>query len=91
MCFREWLAMIFCRASIRHHELKGLIMSVSQDTVDQITAQVTKSKDEIVARVADLEQQVADGQAPDFTALKAAVQGVDDLNADAPAPVEPTV
>ena len=69
--------------------LRRIIMSAAQDTVDQLTAQVLKSKDEVVGLIADLEAQVAAGEAPDFTALKAAVQGVDDIVADVVVPVEP--
>lgn len=56
----------------------------AQDTVDQLTAQVLKSKEEVLGKISDLEAQVAAGETPDFTELKAAVQGVDDLVPDAP-------
>lgn len=61
----------------------------AQDTVDQLTAQVLKSKEEVLGKISDLEAQVAAGETPDFTELKAAVQGVDDIVADVPA--EPVV
>ncbi|WP_196249889.1 hypothetical protein [Rhodococcoides fascians] len=63
-------------------------MSAAQDTVDQLTAQVTKTKDEVLGKIADLEAQVAAGETPDFTELKAAIQGVDDIVPDAVDPVE---
>lgn len=62
-------------------------MSESQDAVDAVTAQLGKAKDEILAEVAALQAQVDAGQPVDLTALKAAAQGLDDLNADPePAP-----
>ncbi|MBB3752508.1 hypothetical protein FHT44_005020 [Mycolicibacterium sp. BK634] len=57
-------------------------MTAVQDTVDALTAQLGKAKDEIIAKVADLEAQVAAGEAPDLTALKAAVQALDDVVPD---------
>lgn len=69
--------------------LRRIIMSAAQDTVDQLTAQVTKSKEEVLGKIADLEAQVAAGETPDFTELKAAVQGVDDIVADVEVPAEP--
>lgn len=69
--------------------LRRLIMSAAQDTVDQLTAQVLKSKDEVLGKISELEAQVAAGETPDFTALKAAVQGVDDIVADVVVPEEP--
>lgn len=71
--------------------IKEYIMSAAQDTVDQLTAQVLKSKDEVLGKIADLEAQVAAGETPDFTELKAAVQGVDDVVADVVVPAEPEV
>lgn len=89
MCFRTILSRLRDEFPASRREMKETLMSVSQDTVDQITAQVEKSKSEVLGKIADLEQQVADGQAPDFTALKAAVQGVDDIVPDV-TPEEPT-
>jgi len=69
-------------------------MGAVQDAVDQVVAQLGKAKDEIVAEVAALEAQVAAGETPDLTALKAAAQALDDLNVDVPVeepPAEPTV
>ena len=63
----------------------------AQDTVDQLTAQVLKSKEEVLGKISDLEAQVAAGETLDFTELKAAVQGVDDIVADVVVPSEPEV
>lgn len=72
--------------------IEGTIMSEVQDAVDALTAQVVHVRDEVTAAIADLEAQIAAGvAAPDLTALKAAVQSVDDIVADAPAPVEEDV
>lgn len=57
-----------------------------------LTAQTEKAKAEIIAKVAELEAAItnAGNTTPEVDAalagLKAAVQGVDDLNADAPPP-----
>lgn len=66
-------------------------MSDIQDAVDAVTAQVSKGTAEVVAQVAALEAQIAAGQAPDLTALKAAAQALDDLNADPVVEPDPTV
>jgi hypothetical protein len=68
-----------------YHLLRGVIISESQDAVDAVVAQLVKVRDEVVAEVANLEAQVAAGQAPDLTALKEIAQSLDDLNPD-PAP-----
>lgn len=68
--------------------IKEIIMSEAQDVVDQITAQLDKVGGEITSKIADLEAQVAAGEAPDFTALKAAAQKLDDIVPDAPEPTE---
>lgn len=62
----------------------GVIMGEVQDQVDAVVAELGKAKDEIVAKVADLEAQIAAGEAPDLTALKAAAQALDDVVPDAP-------
>lgn len=67
------------------------IMGAIQDAVDQIAAQLAKSKAEVVATIADLEAKIAAGETPDLTALKAAAQALDDVIPDAPVePTEPT-
>jgi hypothetical protein len=67
----------------------GRKMSEVQDAVDAIVVQLGKAKDEILAEIANLEAQIAAGEAPDLTALKAAAQSLDDVVPDAP--VEPPV
>lgn len=67
-------------------EIKGAVMSAAQDVVDQVTAQVEKSKSEVLAKIAELE---AREPSVDFSALKASVQGLDDIVPDAV--VEPPV
>lgn len=59
------------------------IMGAIQDAVDQIAAQLAKSKAEVVATIADLEANIAAGETPDLTALKAAAQALDDVIPDA--------
>jgi hypothetical protein len=86
----RWVCDIHAHIRAAEQRTKEYIMSAAQDTVDQLTAQVLKSKDEVLGKIADLEAQVAAGEAPDFTELKAAVQGVDDVVADVVVPAEPT-
>ena len=64
--------------------IRGVVVSEVQDAVDAITAQVLKSREEALSRIAELEAAVAAGEVPDFTALKEAVQSVDDIVPDAP-------
>lgn len=59
-------------------------MTEAQDAVDAVVVQLGKAKGEVLAKIADLEAQVAAGQAPDFSALKAAAQALDDVVPDAP-------
>lgn len=58
-------------------------MSETQDAVDAVAAQLGKAKAEIVSKIDDLEAQVAAGETPDLTALKAAAQALDDVVPDA--------
>jgi hypothetical protein len=56
-----------------------------------VKEQVTKAKNEVIKRIADLEAALANVDLPPdaeaaLTALKAEVQAVDDLNPDAPPP-----
>jgi hypothetical protein len=83
------LAAIAAVGVLSTHELKGVIVSAAQDVVDQVTAQVLKAKEEVLAKIAELEAAAAAGEVLDFTALKDAVQSVDDIVPDAP--VEPPV
>lgn len=65
-------------------------MGAEQDAVDAVVTQLGKAKDEIISKIADLEAQVAAGETPDLSALKAAAQALDDVVPDAveEAPVE---
>lgn len=69
---------------ITTRQLKEIIVSAAQDAVDAVTAQLGKAKDEILGEIANLEAQVAAGQAPDLTALKAAADALDGIVPDAP-------
>lgn len=75
LCSAMWLAV---------SNIRGVVVSEVQDAVDAITAQVLKSREEVLSRIAELEAAVASGEVPDFTALKEAVQSVDDIVPDAP-------
>lgn len=62
----------------------------TQEEIDALTAQVNKvmaevttAKQVLVDQIAALEAQIAAGQTVDLTALKAAVQSIDDINPDA--------
>lgn len=70
-------------------QFKELLMSAAQDVIDQLTAQLDKAKTEILGKIADLEAQVAAGETPDFTALRAAAQALDDVVLDEPPAEEP--
>ena len=59
------------------------IMGAVQDAVDAVAVQLGKAKDEIVSKIADLEAQIAAGETPDLSALKAAAQALDDVVPDA--------
>jgi hypothetical protein len=59
------------------------IMSEQQAQIDALAEQLGKAKAEIIAQVEALQAQIDTGGVVDLTALKAAVQGIDDLNTDA--------
>lgn len=59
------------------------IMTEQQAQIDDLAAQLAKAKTEIIAKIDDLQAQIDAGEPVDLTALKAAVQGIDDLNPDA--------
>lgn len=70
-------------------------MATMQELTSELTAlkdQTLKAKAEILAKVAELEAIIAagGGTTPDvdaaLAALKAEIQGIDDLNVDAPTP-----
>lgn len=69
--------------------IRRTVMTATQDAIDVITTQLGKAKTEIVGAIADLEAQVADGQEPDLTALKAAAQALDDVVPDPEPTPEP--
>lgn len=69
-------------------QFKEIIMTAQQDTVDQITAQLGKVKSEILDKLAELEAQIAAGEAADFGPLTGVVQALDDIVPDA-VPEEP--
>jgi hypothetical protein len=58
------------------------IMSEQQAQIDALAEQLGKAKAEIIAQVEALQAQIDAGGVVDLTALKAAVQGIDDLNPD---------
>lgn len=67
----------------------GIKIMALQEDVDLLTAQVNKVMTEIVNakqalldQIAALEAQIANNQPVDLTALKAAVQAIDDINPD---------
>lgn len=69
--------------------LRRLIVSEAQDAVDAVTVQLGKAKDELVAKIDDLQAQVDAGEAPDLTALREAAQALDDVVPDAVPEPEP--
>jgi hypothetical protein len=50
-----------------------------QDDINQFAADISRATDEIKAEITDLEAQIAAGTAVDTTALRAAVQSLDDV------------
>lgn len=66
--------------------LRRSIMSV-RDDIAAVTSQLSKAKDEILGKLAELEQKIVDGTvtADDLAPLKAAAQALDDVVPD-PAP-----
>jgi hypothetical protein len=71
---------------ITQTDLKELIMAAIQNAVDQIVTQLGHAKDEILAKVADLETQITAGETPDLGPLTAAAQALDDIVPDAVTP-----
>ena len=55
----------------------------NQASIDALATQADKAKTEIVEQIGKLEQAAAAGQVLDFTALRTAVGGLDELNPDA--------
>lgn len=65
------------------HIESGFIMA-TQEAVNAIVAQVKKGTGEVVAKIAELQQQVDAGAPVDLSELAAAAQALDDIVADAP-------
>jgi hypothetical protein len=82
VCAITFLFTICHLSRLEHH------MSETQDAVDAVSAQLGKAKDEIVAKIDDLQAQVDAGETPDLTALRAAAQSLDDVVPDPVPPVE---
>jgi len=68
--------------------IERLAMS-TQESIDAIVVQLGKAKDEVVARIADVQAQLDAAAVPaevvDLSALSAAAQAIDDVVPDAPA------
>ena len=76
----------------RLNEIKEIIVATREENqaqLDALAVQVEKGKQEVLDQVAKLEEAANAGQELDFAALKAAVQGLDDINPDAVEPVDP--
>lgn len=58
------------------------LVSVNQDKINAVAAQLMKAKAEIIAAIDSLKEQIAAGETLDFTALDGLAQGLDDLNPD---------
>jgi hypothetical protein len=67
--------------------IERLAMS-TQESIDAIVVQLGKAKDEVVAKISDVQTQLDAAGVPaeqvDLTALTAAAQALDDVVADAP-------
>lgn len=57
-------------------------MSQIQEKIDLLTTQLAKSKNEILAQIAALQEQIDNNEPIDLSELTAAVQGIDDINPD---------
>lgn len=64
------------------------IMSNTQEKIDALTNQVNKAKQEVLVEIAALQARIDAGETIDLTALTAAIQGIDDINQDAPEVLE---
>ena len=64
----------------------------TQDSINAVVTQLGKAKDEIVAKIADVQAQLDAASIPaetvDLTALTTAAQALDDIVPD-PAPADP--
>jgi F0F1-type ATP synthase membrane subunit b/b' len=74
------------------HRIERFIMS-TQEAIDAIVTQLGKAKDEVVAKIADVQAQLDAANVPaevvNLSALTAAAQALDDIVPDAP--VTPSV
>ena len=91
----DWLLRPVLDSLNRLERLITMNMTELKQALDDAKAQAAKAKAEIVARVAALEDAInnAGSTTPEvdaaLAALKGEVQGLDDLNPDAPPPAEP--
>lgn len=72
-----------------NHLRKAIVMS-AQDTVNAAVAQIRKGTQEVIGRIADLQDKIEAGTPSedlDLSELTAAAQALDDIVADAPADV----
>lgn len=69
-------------------ELKGILMS-EQDDINAIAGDITAAVKTLSDAITRLEAQIAAGQAPDLTELKAAQAALDALAAANPEPAPP--
>lgn len=65
------------------------IVSTNQDKINALADQLEKVREEVTDAVDDLKAQANRGEELDFSRLEAAVQSLDDLNADAVPEPEP--
>ena len=67
----------------------GRLAMSTQESIDAIVVQLGKAKDEVVAKIADVQAQLDAAAVPaevvDLSALSAAAQALDDVVPDAPA------
>lgn len=74
------------------NHLERFIMSTQQDAVNAVAAKIRKGTQEVLGRIADLQEQVDAGvpsEDLDLSELTAAAEALDDIVPDAPAPAEP--
>jgi len=67
----------------------GRLAMSTQESIDAIVVQLGKAKDEVVAKIADVQAQLDAAAVPaevvDLSALSAAAQALDDVVPDSPA------
>ena len=82
------MSMIMCRARERLRHMAFRISRVEyavgavQDAVDALVVQLGKAKAEVLSKIDELEAQIEAGETPDLSALKDAVQALDDVVPD---------